>query len=280
MRPHTKKLSLFLASAFIAACTTPTEQFKNTAMQHGFIEMEVQGEPFWHKVYANSKALDGQQRLLHVYLDGDGKPFKNSHALAADPTSRTPLILDLMASDGRAAIMLGRPCYHGFSLSSAICDVRFWTSARYSAQVVKSMTTALKNWLKQHPAENIMLAGFSGGGTLAVLIADKVPEVTTVITIAANLDTAAWSEHHGQPALKDSLNPIEQSPLKKEIRQLHLAGSKDEQVPAFIGKAYADTQQNASFRIHEGFTHHCCWHNIWSSVLRKQMTDKIVKPVR
>ncbi len=274
-----KRLGLIFCSGLIAACATPAENFKKTAFHHGFVEQEIQGKGFRHKVYANAKALDGRQRVLNVYLDGDGKPFKNALTLAADPTSRNHLILDLMAADNQPALMLGRPCYHGFSLGSAVCDARFWTSARYSKQVVESMIAALKNWLERHPFENILLAGFSGGGTLAVLMADKIPEVTAIITIAANLDTAAWSKHHGQPALKDSLNPIEHPPLKKEISQLHLAGAKDEQVPAFIGKAYTDRQENASFRIYEDFTHHCCWPDLWKTVLRMQKNGMVEQVV-
>lgn len=263
------KVGLILCSLAMTACTTPAQQFKITAENYGFSEYEVSGSNFKHKVYLNKQVVTAQNKVLHVYLDGDGKPFKNSYALAADPTSRNHLILELMALDKQPAMMLGRPCYHGLSIDSSNCEYRLWTSARYSATVVDSMVTALNKWLKQHRFQKIVLIGFSGGGTLAVLMAKKLATVTTVVTLAANLDVAAWSQHHGYLMLKDSLSPMNQPILKENIKQLHLAGSEDEKVPPFIIKAYANKQKNALFRIYKGFTHHCCWLKIWSDILKE-----------
>ena len=43
----------------------------------------------------------------------------------------------------------------------------------------------------------VTFVGYSGGGVLAVLIAERLDNVAGVITVGANLDTDAWTEHHG-----------------------------------------------------------------------------------
>ncbi|NOQ34633.1 MAG: hypothetical protein GQ569_01900 [Methylococcaceae bacterium] len=261
-----KYLVYFLFIALLQACATPAQHFSKTALEYGFSEGTLAGLTFQHKIYSNKRTSQTQNSVLHVYLDGDGSPWKNAYRLSEDPTSRNPLILALMAQDNSPAIMLGRPCYHGFSLSTT-CHPQLWTSARYSKQVVDSMATVLNEWLLLHSFKQIVLIGYSGGGTLAVLMANKIAAVTRVVTLAANLDVAAWSHHHGYSMLKDSLNPIKKAPLNSKIKQLHLSGGKDENVPAFVTKAYADKQKNTLFRVYDEFDHQCCWEQVWANIL-------------
>ncbi|MGR9051879.1 MAG: alpha/beta fold hydrolase [Gammaproteobacteria bacterium] len=202
-----------------------------------------------------------------MYLDGDGSPWSHRRWLNEDPTSRNPLILELMHLDPNPSLLLGRPCYHGLSKIPP-CTYKYWTSQRYSEEVVASMTRALQIWLKKHTFNEIVLIGFSGGGTLAVLMAPRFDNVRTVVTVAANLDVEAWSRYHGYSPLTDSLNPAELPPLKN-IKQIHIAGLDDEVVPAEIIKAYANKQTDAAYWPFEGYSHKCCWAKAWKAILTK-----------
>jgi len=93
--------------------------------------------------------------------------------------------------------------------------------------------------------------------------------VQAVVTLAANLDVAAWSHHHGHSMLKESLNPIKQAPLNSKIKQLHLAGGEDENVPSFVVKAYANKQKNTLYRVYKEFDHQCCWEQVWQEILKE-----------
>lgn len=252
---------LVLLPLLLAGCATPAQRFEAVATDYGFIAKIVVGQPFEHRVYTNRSSNQASQNDLHVYLDGDGSPWKS------DPTSRNPLILSLMAQDRFPSILLGRPCYHELT-ASAICNETFWNSKRYSAEIVNSMAIALKNWLQKYPAKNVTLIGYSGGGTLAVLMADKIPAVQTVLTFAANLDVESWAQGYGYRALTESLNPIKQKKPPERIRQIHLAGADDEVVAASIVKSYAD-QQHAEYQLFPEFDHQCCWEEVWQKILQQ-----------
>lgn len=252
---------LTLITLILAGCATPAQHFEAIAAEHGFSAKTVAGHPFAHRVYANRQSMQASQnKALHVYLDGDGTPWK------PDPTSRNPLILSLMMQDSAPSILLGRPCYHGLHVSP-LCNDSFWTSKRYSSEIVASMAAALNNWLQKYPAKKIILIGYSGGGTLAVLMADKISAVQTVLTFAANLDVESWSQERGYPILTESLNPIRQNKLPDRIKQIHLAGADDEVVSANIVKSYAD-QQNVEYHLFPEFDHQCCWEEVWQKILQ------------
>ena len=251
----------------LAGCTTPSEHFATVAADFGFYGFSLNSGIFDHQFYTNAKATqDINEDALHVYLDGDGTPWENHQWIADDPTSRNTMILELMRQDKAATIFLGRPCYQGLNKTSA-CHYKYWTSHRYSKQVVGSMVQVLKLWLNKHPFKQVVLIGYSGGGTLAVLMAPYVPEVKIIVTLAANLDVEAWSRYHGYNPLPESLNPA-CIVLNANLRQIHIAGLEDNIVPAQIIKSYAEKQVNALYLPYAHFDHHCCWVKEWASILR------------
>ena len=129
------------ASALIVACSTPSERFDRMALEQGFHKTELEGSDFSHVIYDNGKL--GTTSTLHVYLGGDGTPWIGGFIIASDPTPRRPIILKLMAMDEAPSLFLGRPCYHGYS-DRHPCKPDYWTSARYSEDVIDSMVRALR----------------------------------------------------------------------------------------------------------------------------------------
>jgi hypothetical protein len=207
--------------------------------------------------------------VLHVYIEGDGQPFLTPTTVALDPTPRDPLMLRLMALDPAPSLYLGRPCYFGLSNDRG-CDPSYWTLRRFSPEVVESLAVVLRSEVIRANARDIELYGHSGGGTLAVLLAARVPSVTRVITIGATLDTTAWSALHGYTPLLGSLNPAELGPNPTPLRVLHLVGSQDRNTPPeLVESAAARTGAMGSVRIVRGYTHNCCWQEIWEGVLRE-----------
>jgi len=258
-------LILLFICSFLFGCATPSERFNQKAVDLGFKSQLVETDQFQHQIYL-SKYIN-KSAVLHVYIDGDGTPWERNRWIADDPTARNPLILRLMKQDTESSILLGRPCYYGLSYTS-MCDNKFWTSHRYSKQVVDSMVQALNNWLDQYDYKEIVIIGYSGGGAIALLMADKIKQLSTVVTVSANLDVTQWSEFHGYSPLKQSLNPADQAELNATIKQVHFAGKEDEIVPAFIIKEYAEKQSNAKYYEFPGKDHACCWDEDWGEQLR------------
>ena len=261
---------LFIVVFMITGCSNASSVFAIKAQRIGFKTAFIQGTNFKHTIYENGIAK--HKKRLHVYLGGDGTPWFKGRYITRDPTPVKPVMLTLMQQDTSAAIYLGRPCYHQLNMPSN-CHPSLWTNKRYSSIVINSMVAALKQYIQQHQDLNIKnidikLLGFSGGGTLAMLMASRLESVSTVITFAGNLDTDAWTAYHGFLPLTGSLNPAKQAPLPSHIKQIHLAGGLDKTVPAFMIKATLKRQPNARYILLKSADHHCCW-EIPAKILRE-----------
>ena len=196
---------------------------------------------------------------LHIYISGDGRPFLSRTQVAPDPTTPRPYVLKLMRQDHQQNILLGRPCYHGLNDDRG-CSPREWTTHRYSTDVVDSMVAAAK---KQSRGRPIVLIGYSGGGTLAMLMAPHLNDVAGIITIAANLDVAAWTRHHRYSSLTGSLNPALAFERTNTIPQVHYFGARDEIIPGSMVTRITQTLPPGSVRVINGYGHACCWHRDW-----------------
>lgn len=249
-----------------SGCSTASSHFFQKAKKLGFHAVQFQGTAFKHTIFKNK--VSNNKNLLHVYLGGDGTPWLDGRYITGDPTPQKPVMLDLMRMDKVPAIYLGRPCYHQ-SQMPASCHKSLWTSKRYSEIIVSSMAMALNRYIQHKSITKIRLFGFSGGGALAMLLASRIPKVVTVVTLAGNLDTDAWTLHHGYLPLTGSLNPAKQPPLALHIQQYHLAARLDKSVPEFIIKSVANKQRNANYILLKNADHHCCWSSIWPTILSK-----------
>lgn len=258
-----------LVVAQLSGCASPSQRMDERAADLGYSRVVVQGEGYDHVAYLK-QGHGSTNSALHVYLEGDGTPWVRKRVAAVDPTPRIPLMLELMALDPAPSLFLGRPCYHGLNKTKA-CTPDVWTDRRYSEAVVASMSAALDRLSAEYQA--LVLLGYSGGGTLAMLMAERLPKTETVITVAANLDTARWAELHKQQPLSGSLNPAARPPLPPRIRQMHFAGGDDDNVPPTLVHDAIAQQQGATFKVFPNQDHSCCWRDVWPEILGRLAAD-------
>jgi pimeloyl-ACP methyl ester carboxylesterase len=230
----------------------------------GFTDRIVAGDPFQHRVFTRFTSASGP---LHIYIEGDGRAWSNRTTVSLDPTPHHPLMLELMALDPGPSAYVGRPCYFGLA-ESAACEPEQWTNRRYSAEIVASLQVVIEKLLAEGRYEGVVLFGHSGGGTLATLLAARLAETRALVTIAANLDVAGWAKLHGYTPLEGSLDPARTMDFPiSNIFQVHWLGSKDREVPPSLLSEVERRSGVETFRVRVGFTHECCWREIWPKQL-------------
>jgi len=245
----------------LAACASPGERIDSVAARAGLVREIVQGTSFRHVVYTRGSGAMGS--TWTVYLESDGLPWVNGRVPASDPTARDPLALELMLRSSGPAMYVTRPCYH--ELMDEGCSWQAWTLARYSQAVVDSMVRAIESKLRETNATGVRLVGYSGGGALAVLIAERLTNVESVVTIGANLDIDAWTAHHEYLPLEGSLNPA-RSTLAHPWPETHLHGVRDTVVPLATTRAYFERYPNARQVTFDEYDHVCCWVRDWTEL--------------
>ncbi|MCZ6854561.1 MAG: hypothetical protein O7G86_11640 [Gammaproteobacteria bacterium] len=245
-----------------AGCASPAARFNDNAESLGLELGTTESNAFRHLLVSNRES----GKKLHIYFGGDGSPWIGGRVAALDPTPKKAIALGLLALDPQPAIFVGRPCYHD---QPGACSLALITSARYSATVVESMEAVVRTLIAEHPSLTPILIGYSGGGVLALLVAERIIEVTQVVTVATNLDTGAWVELHGYLPLTGSINPAERVFWRSNLKQLHLSGRKDRNVPPATIRRFRIQSPNARVRFYDRFDHSCCWQQIWPEILNE-----------
>lgn len=258
------RLVLAVLVLLISACSPPAYlSIDEQAGRLGFVRSTAQGKGFRHVVYAPARQHGGD--TVNVYIEGDGVNWQWNRFVKTDPTPSRGLMLEMMGLDRGNTVYVGRPCYFGLELDDA-CRADFWTYARYSEKVVMSMAAVIT--AETQPYTKVVLIGHSGGGALALLLAEHLSKVTAIVTIAGNIDTDAWVQHHGYTPLYRSLNPAGREPLPATIKQLHVVGGQDQNIPLSLVQSWVERQPAAELRVIPDNSHLCCWKKDWTAILR------------
>ncbi len=210
---------------------------------------------------------------LKIYIEGDGLAWLDSSTPSADPTPRTPLALKLALRDPeRNAVYLARPCQFLQDDQRRNCQQRYWTSHRFAPEVIAASNTAIDVLKTESGASHLILIGYSGGGAVAALVAAQRHDVTALVTIAGNLDHTAWTSGHHISPLSGSLNPADATSRLQHIPQHHYVGQNDTNISADIALGYAARFKAPTpiVTVLPGFTHTCCWEEIWPRLVKTE----------
>ncbi len=223
---------------------------------------------------------------VYVYMEGDGILQVNRYGqsyLSNNPTPspQLPLLLAGLhaAYDPHDVITyIARPCQFTHPEQDR-CQPLNWLSGRYGPQVVKSYSSAL-DALRAKLKRNIKfhLIGYSGGGTIAMLLANERSDVVRVTTLGGNLDHEAFFAFHRDR--KETYPPppfnLLTHPEKiSHIRQYHVVGKSDVIVPGVIAQAFMRKFRSqvpagdAKIEFVEGQDHYNVegWKKIWHRLL-------------
>lgn len=237
------------------------------AEQAGFTKRTIDTGPFILTTFY--KTGSDHDSILVVYIEGDGHAFDGKHRRSSDPTPKSPVALELAARDPHPAVLyIARPCQYLSRKQLKKCSPKYWSTHRYAEEVVAAIDQTISRSAPDY--QEIALVGYSGGGTIAALIAARRRDVKWLITIAANLDHRVWTDLHKVSPLTGSLNASDYAPAIQDIPQWHLIGDRDSIVPATITRTFLNKMSKTSnvklITVPE-FDHQCCWVRDWPGLL-------------
>jgi len=209
---------------------------------------------------------------LSIYIEGDGFAWVTKSTVSNNPTPINPLTLKLALADPNDnAVYLARPCQYINSQTSVKCRKQYWTSHRFSAEIIQATDQAISQLKQRYRAKNLTLIGYSGGGAVATLIAEQRQDVIKLITVAGNLDHQFWTKHHRISPLNGSLNPTNLAKNLTFVEQTHFVGKNDKVMPPSVARSFSQFLSNpkdANIRIIANTTHYCCWDSLWQKLLQ------------
>ena len=230
---------------------------------------------------ATARPSERRGQTLWVYIEGDGFAFRTPTDPSSDPTPSDPIALRLaLAHPGSNPVAyIARPCQFVLPDRGRNCKQDYWTNARYAPEVVDSVNQAIDVLEKETGASQLILAGYSGGGSLALLAAAKRKDVAGLVTVAANLDLAYWTKRDGLTPLTGSLDPADAAYAVASIPQIHFTGASDEVVGTDVVQAFlVRLPPGSPVRVIKmpGFTHSCCWADHWKELVESPAVTGIL----
>ncbi len=259
---------LVSACASIPNQTERTQNATHIAKMHGWINQSIETHPFVLQAFLPSKL--NKVDTLSIYLEGDGLAWIKPTIPSENPTPNNPLGLKLALLDKNAAVYLARPCQYIAENQSKNCPQKYWTSHRFSPEVIASTNQAIEQLKHKFGAKTLILIGYSGGGAVAALVAASRSDVIKLITIAGNLDHAYWTNQRRLLPLSGSLNPADAWHDLQSIQQQHYVGAKDNIIDEGVVRSYASKfkiSDNLNISVLPRFDHHCCWESIWPDLV-------------
>ncbi|NBO18552.1 MAG: alpha/beta hydrolase [Proteobacteria bacterium] len=207
---------------------------------------------------------------IRIYIEGDGNAWLTRSQPSPDPTPLNPTALQLAMEDNATNVVyLGRPCQY---VRSGACNRRIWTLAQFSEPAVASMNAALN----QYAGHKLELVGYSGGGGMVMLLAARRNDVISLRTVAGNIDTQSFTNHHHVSALEGD-NPAAYRAKTSMIPQIHFTGEKDKVVPPLLAAAYQASlpASNCSrVLVVPGADHATGWQEQWKSLVSQSPACK------
>ena len=137
------------------------------------------------------------------------------------------------------------------------------------------MDTAVSKLMARSGAVNLHLVGYSGGGAIAVLVASRRADVSSIRTVAGNLDPISLFRAKNVTPLSGSLDPTKAAIKLTEVPQVHFSGSDDIIVPPWVAENWFELSLNSRCIRHTTLlntTHSSGWLKNWAKLLSLKPT--------
>jgi pimeloyl-ACP methyl ester carboxylesterase len=145
-----------------------------------------------------------------------------------------------------------------------------WSDRRLSPEVVSAASEAIDQAKRRSGAMFLHLIGYSGGGGLAVLLAERRGDVLSLVTVAGLLDTDWWVQTRGYRPLTGSLNPADRLDGILNVPQVHFYGTEDRVIPPEMSMVFESKGRFSRLsRLPVETDHYKAWTGRWPDLLRR-----------
>lgn len=262
-----RKLLVYLTLILLCGCSNQASE--HIALKQGFQKKSIKTSKF---TLASLQRINKTNAPVYVYIEGDGRVASHRQYISKDPTPQNSIVMRFAASDLNSNVVyLARPCQYAKQDLQTVCEAKHWTNARYSSEIVDAMNQALDNIKANSNATQIHLIGYSGGGTIAVLLAAQRNDIASLRTIAGNLDLQAMQQYHKTAPLDESLDPLHVASKVHNIPQIHFIGKDDIVVPEHTTKNFRELAQlrKEQIVVLKGVGHRDGWVDKWPVLLKQ-----------
>ena len=236
----------------------------------GFTPRNFQQTPYHLAGFLKAQGSSGTD--LVVYIEGDGRAVSRGR-VAFDPSPQTPLAFDLAKLDPAPFILyLARIGQYQPAQTGANYKA-FWSNKRLAPEAVTAANLAIDKIKEEFNIKYIHLVGYSGGGGLAVLLAESRYDVKSLVTVAGLLDTKWWVEANSYLPLAGSLNPAAMVDKITNLPQLHFYGQKDKIIQPELSLHFSKLAPFTHLRRIAVETDH--WHN-WTKFWPQYIQEYLI----
>jgi len=235
----------------------------DTVAQSGnLVQQKIATDDFLLTTYQRFDATADNKQMV-VYIEGDGMAWISRDQLSSNPTPVQPIALKLASIDTNANVLyIARPCQYLWPQKMNRCSSRYWSDKRGSEEVISSINQAISIVKQKQNISSIRLIGYSGGGGIAALIADRRADVNEFVSVSGNLNYKLFTQTHNLSPMNGSIDPITVANQIGSIPQIHYVGADDKIIPKQIALSFSDKVKVINDVSHDN------WPDKWAQILR------------
>ena len=253
-----------LSSGCVSKLSPKVRQYTaDTVAQSGnLVQQKIATDDFLLTTYQRFDATADNKQMV-VYIEGDGMAWISRDQLSSNPTPVQPIALKLASIDTNANVLyVARPCQYLWPQKMNRCSSRYWSDKRGSEEVISSINQAISIVKQKQNISSIRLIGYSGGGGIAALIANRRADVSEFVSVSGNLNYKLFTQTHNLSPMNGSIDPITVANQIGSIPQIHYVGADDKIIPKQIALSFSDKVKVISDVSHDN------WPDKWAQILR------------
>lgn len=271
-----KSLTVAALLAGIAACTTAVNELREVAAERiarpAFMverRLSTGGMNFqlWERMHE-------RYQPANLYIEGDGSPSYLDRTITDDPTPENPVGLHLASRDNADNLVyISRPCQFLEEAAQNTCNIKFWSTRRFSPEVLAAYNEALDEIKLRYDITEFNLIGYDGGANIAAQLATVRKDIASLRTVAGNLNPdVVFAERHKLDP--DNIKAPDIAPRLANLPQHHFTGAGDEVTPPAVYHSFRQAMGDSRcvhYTLVQDADHERGWVEKWPELLKSSV---------